>query len=390
MTTEPAASTHWVVRMNYRNRSSSWLMGFAILAVYFWEHAYGLGAWLLMALQFLVYPHAVYWRARHAKDPLVAEIHNLLLDNFCFGLWTAALGFPLWIVYTLVICGCINLAAFRAFKGVVQALAAMLAGVALVVAVAGLRFAPETSLLVSAMSMGCLSIYLMLFARGAHARTVMLSKTRFQLRQSEAALQKQLEAVQLLQARLTEQANHDPLTGLYNRRYLNDSLQREFDRCAREGAPLALLLVDLDHFKRINDVHGHTAGDEVLCKIAALLLQDMRSSDICCRYGGEEFLLVLPRLGLQSAVERAQACRQRVAEQRWQVDGQRVKVALSIGVAVTADARMAPAALINQADRALYQAKAEGRDRVCVASHGVAQDKNSPAGSAAKQHPPVA
>ncbi|ART55780.1 diguanylate cyclase [Acidovorax carolinensis] len=367
MTAVPAAPTHWVVRMNHRNRSASWLIFVAVLSLHFLEHGYGPWTWGLMLLQFLVYPHAVYLRARHARDPLAAEIQNMLLDSFFFGLWAAALGFPLWIVYTLVICGCINMTAFRALKGVLQALACAAAGAVLVVAVDGWRFSPDTSLRVSALSMLCLSVYLVLFARDAHTRTVTLSTTRARLRQSEAALQGQLQAVQSLQAQLTEQAHRDPLTGLYNRRYLNAAMQREIDGCAREGATLALLLFDLDHFKQINDRFGHAAGDEVLCQIAALLQQSMRPSDICCRYGGEEFLLLLPGMALQTAVERAQALRQQVAQRRWLAEGQPVDVTLSVGVACAHDATIAPAALIALADRALYQAKAEGRNRVCVA-----------------------
>ena len=373
MTAEPAAPAHWVVRMNYRNRCVSWLIFVAVLSVHFLERGHGPWAWWLMVLQFLVYPHVVYLRARRARDSLTAEIHNLLLDNFCFGLWAAALGFPLWIVFTLVICGCINMTAFRALKGVLQALAAAAAGATLMVALDGWRFTPETSLRVSLMSMLCLSAYLVLFARDAHTRTVALSATRARLRQSEAALQSQLQAIQSLQDQLTEQANRDPLTGLYNRRYLTTALQRETDACAREGATLALLLIDLDLFKQINDRHGHAAGDDVLCQISALLLQSMRPSDICCRYGGEEFLLVLPGMGLQTAVERAQALRQQVAERRWLADGQPIGVTLSVGVACAHNARVAPAALIDLADRALYQAKAEGRNRVCVAGDAPTQ-----------------
>lgn len=373
MTAEPAAPAHWVVRMNYRNRCVSWLIFVAVLSVHFLERGHGPWAWWLMVLQFLVYPHVVYLRARHARDSLTAEIHNLLLDNFCFGLWAAALGFPLWIVFTLVICGCINMTAFRALKGVLQALAAAAAGATLMVALDGWRFTPETSLRVSLMSMLCLSAYLVLFARDAHTRTVALSATRARLRQSEAALQSQLQAIQSLQDQLTEQANRDPLTGLYNRRYLTTALQRETDACAREGATLALLLIDLDLFKQINDRHGHAAGDDVLCQISALLLQSMRPSDICCRYGGEEFLLVLPGMGLQTAVERAQALRQQVAERRWLADGQPIGVTLSVGVACAHNARVAPAALIDMADRALYQAKAEGRNRVCMAGDAPTQ-----------------
>ena len=352
--------------MNYKTRTGSWLVAFAVLATHFAEHAYGLWAWLFMGLQFLVYPHLVFLRARHASDPLAAELQNLLLDNFCFGVWSAMMGFPLWISYTLIICGCINMTAFSAAKGVLQALGALLAGALLAIAIGGGRFTPDTSLLVSVMSMGSLSIYLILFARAAHTRTVVLHETRTKLRQSEAGLQHQIEAIQSLQAQLTEQANRDPLTGLYNRRYLNDSLQREFDRCARDDAPVSLLLFDLDHFKYVNDNHGHTIGDEVLRQVSALLLQEMRSSDICCRYGGEEFLLVLPHVGLDAALERAECCRSRVAKHHWRVGKQPFALTLSVGVACAPDARAIPATLINLADQALYRAKAEGRNRVCL------------------------
>lgn len=366
MTDAPVAPTHWVVRMNYRNRAGSWLAAFVVLAVHFGEHAYGLWLWLFMGLQFLVYPHVVFWRARHAKDPLAAEIQNLLFDNFCFGVWAAVLGFPLWITFTLFICGCINMVAFSAFKGVLQALGAFVAGVLLVFAVGGWRLTLDTSLLVSALSMASLSGYLILFAYDAHRRTVALSETRSKLRQSEAGLQRQIDAIQSLQAQLTEQANRDPLTGLYNRRYLHDSMQREFDRCARDGAPVSLLLIDLDHFKLVNDHHGHSVGDEVLRQVSAILEQETRSSDICCRYGGEEFLLVLSGVGAQAAQERAEHCRSQVAAHPWLVNGQAFAVTLSVGVACTADTHLTPAELIDRADQALYRAKAEGRNRVCL------------------------
>ena len=353
--------------MNYQNRAVSWLLAVAIFAVHFREQGQGLAMWIAMGVQFLVYPHVVYWRARQALDPLQAEIQNMLLDCFCFGGWGALLGFPLWITGLLVMCGCMNVAAFRGLLGVAQAVAATVAGAALVTVLGeAAPFAPDTSLTVSLMCLGTLSTYLALFARSANRRTVMLNDTRVKLRQSEQALQSQLEAVQSLQAQLTEQANRDPLTGLYNRRYLSDSLQREFDRCARVEAPVSVLLIDLDHFKQINDHYGHAMGDEVLCRVSSLLSQHMRTSDLCCRYGGEEFLLFLPDMGLEAVRERAEWWRQLVADQRWEVEGQTFGVTLSIGVACAPRAQITPAALIAQADQALYRAKAEGRNRVCV------------------------
>ncbi|WP_375213780.1 diguanylate cyclase [Aquabacterium sp.] len=353
--------------MNHRNRAGSWAMAFVVLATHAWEHGHGWLTWGLLGLQLLVYPHVVYWRARRASRQMEAEIQNLLLDNFCFGLWMAALGFPLWIAFMLFICGGMNMAAFRAGKGLLQGVGAALLGCALVWAVrGGVLFLPDTSLPVSLMSMAALAIYLVMFAKGAHTRTVVLHETRLKLRQSEAALQQQLQDIQALQAQLTDQANRDALTGLYNRHYLGDSMQREFDRCARDGEPLSILLIDLDHFKQINDAHGHAVGDEVLRQVAELLQQDTRSSDICCRYGGEEFLLVLPAMSLEAALARAEHCRVRVAERSRLAEGCQVAVTLSVGVASTVGAGLSPEALIALADQALYRAKAEGRNRVCL------------------------
>ncbi|MEQ0777485.1 GGDEF domain-containing protein [Paraburkholderia tropica] len=219
---------------------------------------------------------------------------------------------------------------------------------------------------VTTLSMACPTIYLLLFARGAYRRAVTLSETRYKLRQSELALQGQLEAVQALQAKLQEQANRDALTGLYNRRYLNDALQREFDRSTQTGCPLSVLLLDIDHFKQINDRFGHSTGDRVLQDVAALLAQDMDPGGTAFRYGGEEFLILLPQMDSSEAWRRAECYRARtpvfvvVNEERGN------PVTLSIGIASTADGAESPQQLIDRADNALYQAKLGGRDRCSV------------------------
>ena len=356
-------AVHWVVKMNHRNRTASWWIVFLIFAVHFHATGQGAMAWALMSLQFLVYPHVVYLVARYARDPLEAEIHNLRLDDWCFGLWTAWLGFPLWITFLLVICGCINLAAFRGFRGALQAAGLSAAGAAVSVAWFGLKFEPDTTMPVTALSMACLTVYLLLFARGAYFRALSLSETRHKLKLSEQALQGQLEAVHALQAQLTEQANRDPLTGLYNRRYLNDSLRREFGPGARTDQSVAVLLLDIDHFKQINDRYGHSAGDQVLRHVASLLQQQARAGDVVCRYGGEEFLVLLPGMEADAAMSRAEWYRQKVCVPGTVIAMDGAVVTLSIGVAGTTDKAVSPEHLIDQADKALYLAKSSGRNR---------------------------
>lgn len=364
MTPLPKKPDHWVVRMNYRNRTGFGLLGFCVLSVHLTRQHYGPLAWGLLVLMFLLYPHGVYWRAKRASQPLPAEINNLLIDNLMFGGWIAMLGFPLWISYLLGIVGAINLAAFRGMRGLPQALGALAAGALIGVAIGGLRFQPETDLLTSLLSMASLTFYLLMFAYGAHTRTLKLHDTREKLRHSEQALQQQLTEINALQTQLREQANRDPLTGLYNRRYLDSTMARELSRCQREALPLSLLLIDLDHFKRINDSYGHPAGDAILKQLAQLLAQQARAGDVVCRYGGEEFLLLLPNMPLAAAQERAEHFRALLAATQVRCGEHDIRATLSIGVASAPVHGHSAADLIKAADHALYRAKTEGRNRV--------------------------
>jgi diguanylate cyclase (GGDEF)-like protein len=163
---------------------------------------------------------------------------------------------------------------------------------------------------------------------------------------------------------IREQATTDPLTGLYNRRFLQDYLPRELARARRRGSPLAILMIDLDHFKRVNDISGHAAGDSVLTKFGALLKRHIRTSDVACRYGGEEFVLVLPETPLDSAQSKAEQIRGSVERDRNALLG----VTASLGVALFPDHATDPDALTHAADRAMYEAKARGRNRVVVST----------------------
>ena len=160
----------------------------------------------------------------------------------------------------------------------------------------------------------------------------------------------------------------DALTGLFNRRYLEESLEREIYRAGRKGLPMGVVMIDIDHFKQFNDTFGHDAGDAVLHEMGALLHRHVRSSDIACRYGGEEFMLILPEASLEVACQRAGRLREAVEQIQMQ-HGLRALgvITLSFGVAVFPDHGPTAETLLRAADKALYQAKAEGRNRICVA-----------------------
>lgn len=171
-----------------------------------------------------------------------------------------------------------------------------------------------------------------------------------------------------LRARLKEESLTDHLTGLHNRRFLEDGLAREVARARRDGGPLTIALIDIDHFKEFNDVHGHEAGDRVLVDVAAHLKARTREGDLTCRLGGEELVLVWPGMSLDHAHSRAERLRAEIGALRIVHNGVDVgSVTVSIGLASYREHGVSGEALLAAADIALYDAKAEGRDRVVVA-----------------------
>lgn len=170
-----------------------------------------------------------------------------------------------------------------------------------------------------------------------------------------------------LRESLRVQSLRDPLTGLYNRRYLEENTQRELQRCQRRGLPLSVIMLDVDHFKRFNDEHGHTAGDALLTAIAQTLQAHTRDEDIVCRYGGEEFTVVMPETGSEDARRRAEEIRSAIATTTVvHLRNTLGPTTASLGVATFPFDGSTPAELIGSADTALYRAKTEGRDRFVV------------------------
>ncbi len=167
---------------------------------------------------------------------------------------------------------------------------------------------------------------------------------------------------------LRNQSLHDPLTGLFNRRYMAETLEREVHRARRAKRPMAVLMVDVDGFKQQNDSFGHDAGDAVLRGLSALLQGSLRREDIACRYGGEEFVLVLPDAALEDAARRAEQIREAVKVMTVHHRNLRLgPVTVSVGVAAFPDHGTDAASLLQSADAALYEAKRRGRDQVRVA-----------------------
>jgi diguanylate cyclase (GGDEF)-like protein len=168
-----------------------------------------------------------------------------------------------------------------------------------------------------------------------------------------------------LSENLSMQSIQDPQSGLYNRRFMEESLQREILRAARKQAQIGIIMADLDHFKKFNDVYGHAAGDKIISQMGKLLKDKFRGSDIACRYGGEEFLVILPESSLEDTVKRADILREEVKKMELVFQGQILSaITVSMGVAAYPVNGARIEELLRVADTALYKAKQEGRDRV--------------------------
>jgi diguanylate cyclase (GGDEF)-like protein len=186
---------------------------------------------------------------------------------------------------------------------------------------------------------------------------------RVRLRSGERVIALQEHLLEA-QAALRFEACHDRLTGLANRGSILDQLHKELKRARRERAPLSVLLADLDHFKSINDDYGHAVGDKVLREVGTRMRSVLRASDAIGRYGGEEFLIVLPRATVEGAQEVGERVRTAVCAEPVSDNGLVIPASTSIGAASTATTGFDPDALVRAADAALYRAKAQGRDRV--------------------------
>jgi diguanylate cyclase (GGDEF)-like protein len=178
-------------------------------------------------------------------------------------------------------------------------------------------------------------------------------------------LKRALEEAEILREELCQQAIRDPLTKLFNRRYMEETFECEIKRSIRSQYTIGIVMFDIDHFKYVNDGFGHAAGDTVLSQLGQLILMNIRGSDVACRYGGEEFVLILPESSHEDALRKAEQLREKVKLSPWTVhDTLAIDITISLGVAAFPDNGTTASELLQSADAALYRAKQAGRDRV--------------------------
>ncbi len=187
------------------------------------------------------------------------------------------------------------------------------------------------------------------------------------LKEANEELKAKLNEIEKLQTQLQEQAIRDPLTGLYNRRYLAEALEREMAQAERENHPVSAIIMDVDHFKDVNDKFGHRCGDYVLEYLSKMLLANTRRGDTVCRYGGEEFVILMPKVGVEIAFARAESWRKAFANATIEYEGHELQVQFSAGVACYPVGVKDGEDLLKAADQALYYSKEHGRN--CVHAH---------------------
>lgn len=356
------------VTPNHKIRFWIFLLLFATVGLHMAAANANAWAWVVLALQFVLYPHMLLWRTQTSTNADKTEWQHRLLDALLAGVWVAALAFPLWITYVMVAGAVFNLTALAGWKGLYRAVLAICVGALLAIAFNGLQWSPQTDMAATSSSMLTASLLILLIADAVHRRSVDLDVIRTRLGASEQTLRYQLGEIDLLQTKLNEQVNLDALTGLYNRRFFGPMLERELARCQRERQPLTLIMLDVDHLNRVNDCYGRRAGDDVLRSLGAMLKERSRAADVVCRYGGEEFLLLMPGMPLESALNVAEGWRTKFAATTVYSGELSIRATVSLGITTYVGVGESPNELIHRANLALAQAKSDGRN--CVALFG--------------------
>jgi diguanylate cyclase len=327
-------------RRSYMARTGGLGAAFIMFAAVMSEKDASFWVWFGPTLFCLAWPPLAWWMARESPNPRDLERRNLLTDQFLVGIWLAPMEFSLLPCVLALAMTSMNTVAGGGWRLLVRGLMLLAAGLGLGILVYGFRWHPHTSLLGMAGSIPLLIFQPVAVGYVAHAAITSLNRKRCELE------------------RLSQ---HDGLSGLYNRLYWDQLARQEFARFKRSDEPVVLVMADLDHFKRINDSFGHAAGDEAIRRLAASFRRVLRESDICGRYGGEEFVVVLPNTGVEAAREVIERLRLDM-QQHPLLD--EVLVTASFGMAGLTRDIGSVEEWVRLADHMLYEAKHRGRDQV--------------------------
>lgn len=351
------------VKRVYPARALGLGLGAVAVGAVLYEQQLHWGYWLLWAINGFVWPHIAYWLAIRSRTPFHTEHRHLLLDSATGGFWVVAMGFnPLASCMIIMMMWMNNIAAggVRLF-----ARGAGTSAVGLALALLIIGFAPNLSTS-ERVVYACLPMLI--------AYPLAIGSITYRL---AIQLHRQKELLQRL-------SRIDGLTGLYNRHYWEVRVGDLLAQVRRHPQPLSLILIDVDHFKTINDTHGHSVGDQVLQQIARQLQANLRETELLGRYGGEEFAAVLPNTGADAALATAERLRRVIAQsgfcEQYEAPQLKLQCTISLGVATWQEGFGDYAGWIRAADQALYQAKHQGRNTtVMQGGRGISEARQAEA-----------
>lgn len=329
----------------YLPRSIGLGIGFFCVAAALWPQRPDTWVWALLVFNGFLWPHLAFQLARLSATPFKAERRNLLVDSVFGGFWAAAMQFNVLPTVTILAMMAMNNIAAGGARFFAKGCLAMLAGMTLAAAVFGPGFAPETNMLQLYACLPMLILYPLALGWVSYRLSIQLAEHKQALRAASRT---------------------DSLTRLFNHGYWKDLLQLEFTKCRGGQQRGTVALIDLDHFKDINDRHGHLVGDSVLRLLGERLVLSLRQEDMAGRYGGDEFCVILPNTPPVLAGEVMERLRQELGEVRSPLAPE-LRVTLSIGLAGYSPFHLDATQWLQAADQALYQAKQRGRDQVVTA-----------------------
>lgn len=306
--------------------------------------------WAFLLFNGLGWPHVAYQLSTRAQFPYQAEKRNLIYDSFFGGFWAAAIEFSPLTVVTILSMMAMNNVAAGGKQMFLRGLLAQAAGIGAGWLLFGMRFDADVSVLEVYACLPMLTLYPMAIGMVCYQLAIKLSEHK-----------RALSALSRI----------DSLTGLLNHGSWKDLLHIKFHKCRQQQSHATITLIDIDHFKQINDTHGHIVGDAVLRQLSLELRRNLRENDLAGRYGGDEFCVILPKMPLEEAAQLMERMRETFSNYR-NPQIPELRVSLSIGLADFQPGFSDAAMWLNAADRALYAAKATGRNRVNVSNYCVA------------------
>ncbi|MDD0844307.1 diguanylate cyclase [Pseudomonas sp. Gutcm_11s] len=310
--------------------------------------------WVLLVFNGFLWPHLAYQLARLSSVPFKTERRSLLIDSIFGGFWAAAMQFNVLPTVTILAMMAMDNVAAGGMRFFAKGGLAMLAGMGLAMLVFGPGFSPDTNMLQLYACLPMLILYPLALGWVSYRLSIKLAEHKQALRTASRT---------------------DSLTRLFNHGYWKDLLQQEFIKCRGGQQRATVALIDLDHFKDINDHHGHLVGDSVLRLLSEQLVRSLRQEDMAGRYGGDEFCVILPNTPPVLASEVLERLRQELGEVRSPLAPE-LKISLSIGLAGYSPFQLDATHWLKDADEALYQAKQGGRNQVVIAAEAPESQAN--------------